>query len=56
MKKTAKELLIALWLFITLGTFVMGIIYYQEHYSGGLMLSVISLLLFFILLFGKNDD
>jgi len=49
-------MVLALMLFITAGTFVIGILHYQEHRDGGLVLSVVSLLLFFLLLFGKNED
>lgn len=56
MKQIAKDIMLALLLFITAGTATMGIIHYQEHRDGGLVLSVVSLLLFFLLLFGKNED
>jgi len=56
MKKIAKDMMLALLLFITAGTATMGIIHYQENRDGGLVLSVVSLLLFFLLLFGKNED
>ena len=56
MKKIATDMMLALLLFITAGTATMGIIHYQENRDGGLVLSVVSLLLFFLLLFGKNED
>ena len=56
MKQIAKDIMLVLMLFITAGTATMGIIHYQENRDGGLVLSVVSLLLFFLLLFGKNED
>ena len=56
MKAIAKEIMFALLLLITLGTFLMGILHYQEYRDGGLVLSVVSALLFFALLVSTRDD
>ena len=56
MKAIAKEIMFALLLLITLGTFLMGILHYQEYRDGGLVLSVVSALLFFALLVSTKDD
>jgi uncharacterized membrane protein len=56
MKKLASDLMFALLVFMVLGAGVVGILHYQEGTSGGMIVAIVSFIVFYLLIITPKEN
>jgi len=56
MKKLVSDLMFALLVFMVLGAGVAGILHYQEGRSGGMIVAIVSFIVFYLLIITPRND
>jgi uncharacterized membrane protein len=56
MKKLANDLMFALLVFMVLGAGVAGILHYQEGTSGGMIVAIVSFIVFYLLIITPKEN
>jgi len=56
MKKLVSDLMFALLVFMVLGAGVAGILHYQEGSSGGMIVAIVSFIVFYLLIITPRND
>ena len=55
-KKLANDLMFALLVFMVLGAGVAGILHYQEGSSGGMIVAIVSFIVFYLLIITPKEN